>query len=155
MCVLDLTERKRHFKKGGDVMLLIPKIFSPKLRKDLNKFSVEFENIWAELKINKRKTQNTTFLHNVTYSLNKTKQILLEQLVTNIDNAIVKGHNIILRGDYNNIYLNSKEEEKIDSKLVPYHLEIQNKTEATLICKVSKTATLIVYSFPIFTSKKP
>ena len=32
-------------KKGGGVMLLIPKIFSPKLRKDLNKFSVDFESI--------------------------------------------------------------------------------------------------------------
>ena len=32
-------------KKGGGVMLLIPKIFPPKLRKDLNKFSVDFESI--------------------------------------------------------------------------------------------------------------
>ena len=75
-------------------MLLIPKIFSPKLRKDLNKFSVDFESIWAEIKVNNRKTQNT-ILPTVTYSPSKNKtDIFLEQLATNIDNAIVKGHNI-------------------------------------------------------------
>ena len=115
-------------KKGGGVMLLIPKIFAPKLRNDLNKFSVDFESIWAELKINNRKTQNTTILLNVTHSPNKNKtDIFLEQLATNIDNAIVKGHKIILMGDYNINYLNSKEKEKWDSILLPYHLEIQNK----------------------------
>ena len=133
-------------KKGGGVMLLIPKIFSPKLRKDLNKFSVDFESIWAELKINNRKIQNTTILLNVTYSPNKNKtDIFLEQLATNIDNAIVRGHKILLMGDYNSNYLNSKEKEKLDSILLPYHLELQNKTEATRICKASKTATLIDY----------
>ena len=35
-------------KKGGGVILLIPKIFSPKLRKNINKFSVDFESLWAE-----------------------------------------------------------------------------------------------------------
>ena len=86
-------------KKGGGVMLLIPKIFSPKLRKDLNKFSVDFESIRAEIKVNSRKTQNPILL-NVTYSPNKNKtDIFLEQLATNIDNAIVKGHNIILMGE--------------------------------------------------------
>ena len=132
-------------KKGGGVMLLIPKIFSPKLRKDLNKFSVDFESIWAEIKVNNRKTQNTTLL-NVTYSPNKNKtDIFLQQLATNIDNAIVKGHNVILMGDYNINYLNSREKEKLDSILLPYHLEIQNKTEATRICKAGKTATSIDY----------
>ena len=126
-------------------MLLIPKIFSPKLRKDLNKFSVDFESIWAEIKVNNRKTQNTIVL-NVIHSPNKNKtDIFLEQLATNIDNAIVKGHNIILMGDYNINYLNSREKEKLDSILLPYHLEIQNKTEATRICKTVKTATLIDY----------
>ena len=66
-------------------------------------------------------------------------------MATNIDNAIVKGHKIILMGDYNINYLNSKEKEKLDSILLSYHLEIQNKTEATRICKASKTATLIDY----------
>ena len=102
-------------KKGGGVMLLVPKIFSPKLRKDLNKFSADFESIWAEIKVNNRKTQNTILL-NVTFSPNKNKtDIFLEQLATNIDNAIVKGHNIILMGDYNINYLNSWEQEKLDS----------------------------------------
>ena len=50
--------------------------------------------------------QNTILL-NVTYSPNKNKTVIfLEQLATNIDNAIVKGHNIILMGDYNINYLN-------------------------------------------------
>ena len=77
-------------KKGRGVMLLIPKIFSPKMRKDLNMFSVDFESFWAELKINSRKTQNTTILLNVTYTPNKNKtDIFLELLATEIDNAIV------------------------------------------------------------------
>ena len=115
------------------------------MRKDLNKFSVDFESRWAEIKVNNRKTQNTILL-NVTYSPNKNKtDIFLEQLATNIDNAIVKGHNIILMGDYNIYYLNSREKEKLDSILLPYHLEIQKKTEATRICKAGKTATLIDY----------
>ena len=96
-------------------MLLIPKIFSPKLRKDLNKFSVDFESIWAEIKVNNRKTQNTILL-NVAYSPNKNKtDIFLEQLATNFANAIVKGHNIILMGDYNINYLNSRKNQKLDS----------------------------------------
>ena len=74
-------------------MLLISKIFAPKLRKDLNKLSVDFESIWAELKINSWKTQNTTILLNVIYSPNKNKtDTFLDLLATNIDNAIVKGH---------------------------------------------------------------
>ena len=112
-------------KKGGGVMLLIPKIFSPKLRKDLKTFSVDFESIWAEIKVNNRKTQNT-ILPNVTYSPNKNKtDIFLEQLATNIDNAIVKGHNIILMGDYNNNYLNSRDFISIYNTkiLLPYHLK--------------------------------
>ena len=85
------------------------------MRKDLNKFSVDFESIWAEIKVNNRKTQNTILL-NVTYSPNKEKtDIYLEQLATNIDNAIVKGHNIILMGDYNINHLNSREKEMLDS----------------------------------------
>ena len=136
-------------------MLLLPKIFSPKLRKDLSKFSVDFESIWAEIKVNNQKTQNTILL-NVTYSPNKNKtDIFLEQLATNIDNAIVKGHNIILMGDYNINYLNSREKEKLDSILLPYHLEIQNKTEATRICKAGKTATLIDYCISDIYVKKP
>ena len=115
------------------------------MRKDLNNFSVDFETIWEEIKVNNRKTQNKILL-NVTYSSNQNKtDIFLEQLATNIDNAIVKGHNIILMRAYNINYLNSKEKEKLDSILVPYHLEIQNKTEATGICKARKTATLIDY----------
>ena len=46
--------------------------------------------------------------------------------------------------DYNINYLNSREK-KLDSISLPCHLEIQNKTEATRICKAGKTATLIAY----------
>ena len=94
----------------------------------------------------KQPENSNQILLNVTYSPNKNKtDVFLEQLATNIDNAIVKGHNIILMGDYNNYYLNSREKEKLDSILLPYHLEIQKKTEATRICKADKTATLIDY----------
>ena len=123
---------------------------------DLNKFSVEFKSIWAELKMNNLKTQNTTILLNITYSLNKNKtDIFLEQLAQNIDNAIVKGHKIKLMGDYNINYLNSKEKEKLDSILLPYHLEVQIKTEATRICKAGKTATLIDYFISDIYVRKP
>ena len=54
-------------KKGGGVMLLIPKIFSPKLRKDLNKFSVHFESIWAEKYMGRNKSkQPENSKHNLT-----------------------------------------------------------------------------------------
>ena len=134
-------------KRDGGVMLLMPKICSPKLRKGPNKFSVDFEGIWAVLTINNKKTKKTIII-NVTYSPSKNKtENFMEQLATNIDNATVKGHNIILMCDYNINYLNSKEKEDLDSISLPYHPEKQNKTEATHICKASKSATLIDYLF--------
>ena len=82
MCFRFDSAKEGISKNGGGVMLLIPKIFSPKLRKDLNKFSVVFESVWAELKMSDRKTQNTTLL-NVIYSPFKNKtDIFLEQLAT-------------------------------------------------------------------------
>ena len=85
----------------------------------------------------------------------KTKQKTFWNYWLSIDNAIVKGHNIILMGHYNINYLNSMEKKKLDSILLQYHLEIQNKTEATGICKASKTAMLIDCSISNIYVRKP
>ena len=63
VCFTFESAKKGISKKSGCVMRLILK-----LRKDLNKFSVHFESICADLKINNWKTQTSTILFYFTYS---------------------------------------------------------------------------------------
>ena len=48
----------------------------------------------------------------------------MEQLTLNIDNAFSVSNKITLLGDYNINYLDSKEKESLDSKIIPYGLKV-------------------------------
>ena len=54
-------------KKGGGVMMFVPKVFSPKILNDLNLFTGNFEIVWVSLKI----PTCPSLLVNVTYNPNK------------------------------------------------------------------------------------
>ena len=53
-------------KKGGGVMMLVPKVFSPKTRNDLNLFTGNFESVWVSLEI----PTCPSLLVNFTYNTN-------------------------------------------------------------------------------------
>ena len=83
--VIDQQSQRKN-KRGG-VMILIPKIFQPKLRVDLNSFDQKFDSIWVELKTSKKKIERSTLL-NISYNANKSKKYLLYQLTS--DNPIIQ-----------------------------------------------------------------
>lgn len=120
--------------KGGGVLLLMPSALDPKLRNDLNLFSV-FESIWVEFRVGAKKR-----LVNISYNPNKNMtNKFIDELTKNIDNAIVENKSITLMGDYNINYLNGEERDKLDNCLMPYGLDVLNKKVATRISVSTKT----------------
>ena len=63
----------------------------------------------------------------------------MEQLTLNIDNAFSVSNKITLLGDYNINYLNSKEEENLDSIIIPYGLKVFFPNDETRISSSTKT----------------
>ena len=77
-------------------MMLVPKVFPPKIRKDLNLFTRKLESVRVSMKT----PTCPSLLVNVTYNPNKQNSTeFLDQLAINIDNAITKNEKIILLGD--------------------------------------------------------
>ena len=80
-------------KKCDGVMMLVPKVFSPKIRKKLNLFTGKFKSVWISLKT----PTCPSLLVNVTYNPNKQNSTeFLDQLAINIDNAITKNKKITI-----------------------------------------------------------
>lgn len=120
--------------KGGGVLLLVPQALKPKIREDLNLFTI-YENIWIEYQIGPSKK-----LLNISYCPNKCQMNhFLDELTKNIDNAITENKSITLMGDYNINYLNEDEKEKLDACLIPYGLDVINKKVPTRITENTKT----------------
>ena len=129
-------------KNGGGVMKLVPKVFSPKIRNDLNLFTRNFESVWVSLKI----PTCSSLLVNVIYNPNKQNSTdFLDKLAINIDNAITKNEKIILLGDYNINYLDTLERSRLETEILPYDLHIENQTIPTRLNRGNNTKSLIDY----------
>ena len=125
-------------------MILVQKVFSPKIRNDLNLFTGNFESVWVSLKI----PTCPSLLMNVTYNPNKQNSTdFLDQLAINIDNAITKNGKILLLGDYNNTYLDTLERSRLETVILPYDLHIKNQTIPTRLNRGNNTKSLIDYIF--------
>ena len=139
-----MSERK---KCGGGVMLVVPKILNPKLRKDLNHTNpINFESLWIECNISSDLTFSKKQLIIISY--NPSKNLLnsfLEELSTSIDYAITENKPMTLMGDYNVDYLNNKEKQYLDTITVPYGLNIVNTEIPTRVRGKSKS--LLDYIF--------
>ena len=120
-------------------MMLVPKVFSPKIRNDLNLFTGNFESVW-------KLPTCPSLLVNVTYNPNKQNSTdFLDQLAINIDNAITKNEKIKLLGDYNINYLDTLEGSRLETVILPYDLLIKNQTIPTRLNKGNNTKSLIDY----------
>ena len=122
-------------------MMLVPKVFSPKIHNDLNVFTGKFDSVWVSLK-----TPICLLLVNVTYNPNKRNSTeFLDQLGINIDNAITKNENIILMRDYNINYLDTLERYRLETVTLPYDLHMENKTIPNCLNRGNNTKSLIDY----------
>ena len=120
-----ISTAETKMKKFDGVMMLVPKVFSRKIRNDFILFTGKFESVWVSLKI----PTCPPLLVNVTY--NPIKQNTLnfwDQLVINIDNAITKNKMRTLMGGYNISYLDTLEKSRFETVLLPYDLHIENQT---------------------------
>lgn len=140
-CDRDKVATKK--KKGGGVLLLVPRSVNPKRRDDLNLFTV-FESVWVEYNIGSAKQ-----LINISYCPNKQyANTFLDELAKNIDNAIVENKPLTLIGDYNINYLNLDERQKLDNCLIPYGLDVTNQITPTRVTESSKTLLDYIISEP-------
>ena len=97
----------RKTKKGGGIMLLVPKSLHPKERKDLNHLNQKvFESLWVECSLNNNSSMKRKQLINISYNPQTSLTDAFLELSTSIDYAIVENKPISLMGDYNINYLN-------------------------------------------------
>ena len=131
----------RKTKKGGGIMLLVPKSLHPKERKDLNHLNQKlFESLWVECNLNNNSSMKRKQLINISYNPQKSlTDAFLEELSTSIDYAIVENKPITLMGDYNINYLNPTEKQSLDTITVPYGFRILNTSSPTRIQNNSKS----------------
>ena len=123
-------------------MMLVPKVFSPKFRNDLNLFTGRFESVWVSLKA----PTCPSLLVNVTYNPNKQNSTeFLNQFAFNFDNAITKTKKIILLGDYNFNYLDTLERPRLETVILPYNLHKEIQTIPTRLNWGNNTKSLIDY----------
>ena len=123
-------------------MMLVPKVFSPKIRNYLKLFTGNFESLWVSLKI----PTCPSLLVNVTYNPNKQNSPdFLDQLAINIDKAITKNEKIILLGDYNINYLDTLERSRLETVILPYDFHLKNQTIPTRLNRGNNTKSLIDY----------
>ena len=66
-----------------------------------------------------------------------------DQLANNIDNVITENEKLFLVGDYINYLMDN--EKNLETVLIPYYLNVQNKTVPTRVNKSSNGDSLIVY----------
>lgn len=124
-------------KRGGGVLLAVPRVLNPIQRQDLNSNSGDFESQWVECHLDEKGKQKQ--LINLSYNPNKSLgEEFLEQLTSSIDKAIKENKTIVLMGDYNLDYLNEKDRGLLDSAIVPYGLTVSNKATPTRISRTSK-----------------
>ena len=117
--------------KGGEVALFISLSLAPKERTVLNLFDKErFESVWIECKESFDRSCKKTMLINVSYNPSKQLQSkFLEELTKNIANGISKNSSIHLLGDYNIDYLDHIEQNKLDSAIILYGLNVCSAKE--------------------------
>ena len=124
----DIHRCDRQDKKGGGLLLLVPKFCNSKIRKDLNNMSKIFESLRVECKLSSHKS----ILINISYNPNKQFcSQFLDELALCIDKASTENKSICLIGDYNINYLNNKEKQKLDTIILPYDLHLMNSRTAT------------------------
>ena len=127
-------------KKGGGVMMLAPKLFSPKNLNGLILLTGKLESAWVSLKTR----TFPSLLVNATYNPNKQNSAeFLDQLAINIDNAITKNQKIILLADYNIKYLDTLERSRLETVILPYDLHIENQTIPTRLNRGNNIKSLI------------
>ena len=131
----------RKTKKGGGIMLLVPKSLDPKERKDLNHLNQKvFESLWVECSLNNNSSIKRKQLINIGYNPQKSlTDAFLEVLSTSIDYAVVENKPITLMGDYNINYLNPTEKQCLDTITVPYGFRMLNRSSPTRIQNNSKS----------------
>ena len=124
----DILRCDRQAKKGGGLLLLVPKFCNSKIRNDFNNMSKSFESLWIECKLSSHKS----ILIIISYSPNKQFcSKFLDELFLCIEKASTENKSICLIGDYNINYLNNKENQNLDTIILPYDLHLMNSRTAT------------------------
>ena len=133
--------KSKEKKKGGGVILAVPKSLNPKKRPDLNHVSKNiFESFWIECKLTNSLSEKSRQLINISYNQQKKHyNSFLEELSTSIDNTITEKKPLVLMGDYNINYFDKKERECLETILTPYGLNVMNKDHATRVQNQSRT----------------
>ena len=136
-----LRNDRSEAKKGGDLMLLLPKTLNAKLRTDFEDMNEHCESMWVQFTHLKTRRK---FMINLSYCPNKKfADEFLENLARGIDRAVSKNMTVKLVGDYVLIYWDQSDRSKIDAVAFPYDLNINNVSHASRI--VNKKGTLIDY----------
>lgn len=148
----DRSQKLTKKAKGGGVLLLAPKTYRPKQRKDLyHPTNTLYESLWVEVKVPKL---DKTILINVSYNPNvKHSADFLEELSKAVDSAAVENKLIYIMGDFNLNYLRSDHKAKLESCLSPYNLYSINKTSATRISKQSKSLLDYIWGDKAYSTK--
>ena len=132
-------------KKGGALMLLIPKTLNAKLRTDFEDMNENCESMCVQFTHLKTRQK---FMINLSYCPNKKfADELLENLARGIDRTVSQNMPVILMGDYKLNYWDQSDCSKIDTVVVPYYLNINNVSHASRIG--NKKGTLIDYDYII------
>ena len=128
-------EIEKQTGKTEGVLLLIPKKFQGKVRKDLKLPTQSFESLWLEIKIN----MNQKALVNIAYCPQKRMlDEFVDYLALNIDKATTENKPIILMGDYDSKHFCKYDKQKSDAILRPYDLNPINVEDPTIITSHSK-----------------
>ena len=128
-------EIEKQTGKREGVLLLIPKKFQGKIRKDLKLPTQSSESLWLEIKIN----MNQKALVKIAYCPQKRMlDEFVDYLALNIDKATTENKTIILMGDYDSKNFCKYDKQKSDAILRPYDLNPINVEDPTRITSHSK-----------------
>ena len=123
-------------ERGGGVMLIVPLHLNPKERKDLYFIDKnKFKSIWVECNLNTKTIQRQQKqLINVSYNPCKSlHHDFLEDLALSIDQAVVENEPLCIMGDFNIDYLTPREQQNLDTVILPYGLTVTNTKEPTRV----------------------
>ena len=116
-------------KRGGGVMLLVPKCLKPRIRNDL-KMNTSFEALLLEISL-----VNIELIVGVGVVYSPQKNLsseILDELVFKIDKVFTMGCKFVLMGDFNINYLNMNEKSFLNTNLTPYSLQPCNQSVPTM-----------------------
>ena len=127
--------------RGGDVLLAVPKILSPKVRPDLcTQFEqTSFESMWVEYSSTGSGTKAVVaVLYNPSNSLIDS---FLNTLNRSIDIVAAEGQSLTIMGDFNINYLKESERTNLSTVLNPYGLKVCN---AFLPTRITENGSSII-----------